>query len=33
MSEARFHDSVELEFSETAVIAQWKALFSDYGAL
>jgi len=24
---------VELEFSETAVIAQWKALFSDYGAL
>ena len=24
---------VELEFSEAAVVAQWKALFSDYGAL
>jgi glycosyltransferase involved in cell wall biosynthesis len=24
---------VALEFSETAVVAQWKALFSDYGAL
>jgi glycosyltransferase involved in cell wall biosynthesis len=24
---------VELEFSETAVVAQWKALFADYGAL
>jgi glycosyltransferase involved in cell wall biosynthesis len=24
---------VDLEFSETAVVAQWKALFADYGAL
>jgi glycosyltransferase involved in cell wall biosynthesis len=24
---------VELEFSEAAVVAQWTALFSDYGAL
>jgi glycosyltransferase involved in cell wall biosynthesis len=24
---------VELEFSEAAVVAQWMALFADYGAL
>jgi glycosyltransferase involved in cell wall biosynthesis len=29
----RGRQRVELEFSEAAVVAQWKALFSDYGAL
>jgi hypothetical protein len=24
---------VEAEFSQTAVVAQWKALFADYGAI
>jgi glycosyltransferase involved in cell wall biosynthesis len=30
---ARGAKRVELEFSEAAVVAQWKALFADYGAL
>lgn len=30
---ARGLDRVELEFSQAAVVAQWKALFADYGAI